>query len=301
MSRTSLLKSLAAVAAAATLTFSLTACGNDNAKENESSAKGTKDNPVTIGVVGAEDYWPTFEAEAEKQGIHVEIRDLAAYDLPNTALTDGDLDLNQFQHLLFLAGYNVEAGEDLTPIGATAVYPLGVYSKKHTSIDQIKGGDVAVPNDPTNLSRALLVLQDAGLIKLRDGGTAFSTEFDVLPESIVKVIPVDATQTVLSLPDVEASVVNNDFLKDAGLKATDAIYKDSADSEGARPYINIWVSRAEDKDNETFKKLVDIYKTQPIQDGVLAASDGTAAFANQTGAELEGYLTQIEEDLKASK
>ncbi|WP_334169340.1 MetQ/NlpA family ABC transporter substrate-binding protein [Timonella senegalensis] len=276
MSRKSVLKSVAAAALTATLAFSLSACGADDKGSAEEGAdtKGTKENPVTIGVVGAEDYWATFETEAEKQGLFVDIKDLGDYQLPNKAVTAGELDLNQFQHLLFLANYNVDANEDLTPIAGTAVYPLGVYSKKHTSVDSIT---------------------------LKDGGSAFSTELDVLPESKVKVTPVDATQTVLALDSVEASVVNNDFLADAGLKATDAIYKDSAEAEGARPYINIWVTRAEDKDNAVYKKVIDVYKSQTVQDGVLAASGGTAAFANQSGEELTGFLKDIEEQIKASK
>lgn len=303
MSR-NIIKSVAALATAAALAFSLTACGSDKDAEATggatSSTLGTESDPVKIGVVGAEDYWATFVEEAKKQDLYVEIVDFTEYSIPNTALTEGEIHLNQFQHLLFLAGYNVDAQQDLAPIAATAVYPLGLYSQKHKSVDEITGGEIAVPNDPTNLSRALLVLQDAGLVKLRDGGSAFSTELDVLPESTVSVVPVDAAQTVVSLPDVEASIVNNDFLGDAGLSATDAIFKDSADAEGARPYINVWVARDEDKNNEVFKKLVDVYKSDVIQDGVLAASGGTAAVANQTGAELEGYLDEIEADFSAA-
>jgi len=305
MSRKSILKSVAAAALTATLAFSLAACSSDDDSPASDTVagneKGTKDNPVKIGIVGTDDYWTTFKTEAEKQGLYVDIKDLGDYQLPNKAVTDGELDLNQFQHLLFLANYNVDANQDLAPIAGTAVYPLGVYSKKHKSIDEITGGQVAIPNDPTNLSRALLVLQDAGLVKLKDGGNAFSTELDVLPESKVKVTPVDATQTVLALDSVEASVVNNDFLKDAGLTAKDALYQDSADSEGARPYINIWVARADDKDNPVYKKIIDVYKEQAVQDGVLAASGGTAALANQNGDELQGYLNDIEDQIKATK
>lgn len=308
MSR-NIFKSVAAVATAATLAFSLAACGSDK-KADESTATGTDStastlgteaDPVKIGIVGIEDYWQTFTDAAKEAGIYVDVVDLGDYALPNQALADGELDLNQFQHLLYLANFNVNNNQDLTPIAGTAVYPLGLYSKKHTSVDEITGGQIAVPNDPTNLSRALLVLQDAGLLKLKDGGSAFSTELDVLPESKVEVVPVDATQTVVSLPDVEASVVNNDFLEKAGLEADDAIYRDSADSEGARPYINVWVSRAEDKDNEVFAKLLEVYKSEAIQEEVLAASGGTAAFANQTGAELTEYLNTIQEDLKANQ
>lgn len=298
MSRKNIFKSVTALAAAAVLTFSLAACsGSDEVKVSE----GTKEDPIRIGVVGAEDYWPVFVEEAEKEGLFVEIVDLGGYDVPNKALAEGEIDVNQFQHLLFLAGYNEETGGSLTPFAATAVYPLGVYSQKHESIDTITGGKVAVPNDPTNLSRALLVLQDAGLIELKDGGSAFSTELDVLDSSKVEVVPVEAAQTIISLPDVEAAVVNNDFLADAGLVATDAIYADSADAEGARPYINVWVSRDADKTNDTLAKLVEIYKGDVVQEGVLAASGGTAAIANQSGSELEGFLKDIQDDIKASK
>ncbi len=298
MSRKNIFKSLTAVAATAVLAFTLSACGgSDGYKVSE----GTKEDPIRIGVVGAEDYWPVFVEEAAKDGLTVEIVDLGQYDIPNKALSEGEIDVNQFQHLLFLAGYNVDAKDDLTPFAATAVYPLGLYSVKHTSLDTITGGDIAIPNDPTNLSRALLVLQDAGLIELKDGGSAFSTELDVLDTSKVKVVPVDAAQTAISLPDVEGSIINNDFLADAKLSATDALFTDNADTEGARPYINVWVSRAADKDNETLAKLVEIYKRPVIQDGVLAASGGTASLANQTGAELEGFLKTIQDDLTASK
>jgi D-methionine transport system substrate-binding protein len=305
MTRKSPLKSVVALATAATLAFSLAACSQDSGEQNtgddtQASTKGTEADPVKLGVVGAEDYWPVFVEEAEKEGIYVEIVDFSEYSIPNVALTEGEIDLNQFQHLLFLAGYNVDAGQDLAPIAATAVYPLGLYSQKHTSVDTITGGEIAVPNDPTNLSRALLVLQDAGLIELRDGGSAFSTELDVLPESKVTVRPVDAAQTVVSLPDVEASIVNNDFLKDAGLEASDALYRDSAEAEGARPYINVWVARDAEKDSELYAKLVEIYKRDVIQEGVLEASGGTAAVANQSGAELEGFLDEIEADFKAA-
>lgn len=299
MSRTSIRKSFAAAAAVAALTFSLAACGSDTEADGGAD-KGSEGNPVKIGVVKRDDYWTTFEQAAEAEGIFVEVTDLADYQIPNRALADGEIDLNQFQHLLFLAQFNVEAGEELVPIAATAVYPLGVYSQKHDSIDSIESGEVAVPNDPTNLARALLVLQDAGLVELKDGGSAFSTELDVLPTSKVTVTPVDATQTVLALPDVEASVVNNDFLDEAGLKSDDAIFADDATSDAARPYINIWASRADEKDNDVYAQLVEIYKSDDVQQGVIDASGGTAAIADQDGATLEGYLQDIQSDFEAS-
>lgn len=292
-------RTLGAASLVAALTFGLAACSSD---ESSDAAKGDESNPVIIGVVNAaaDDQWSVFEEQAEAEGISVEIKDLGDYSLPNAALTSEEIDLNQFQHLQFLAEYNANTGEDLTPIGATAVYPLSLYSSKYTSVDEIPtGAEIAIPNDPTNLARALLVLQDAGLLKLKDGGSSVSTELDVLAdESTVTVTPVDATQTAVNLDSIDGAVVNNDFIKDAGLSADAALYQDSAEAEGARPYINVWVSRAADSGDETFLKLVEISHSPEVQDALLEASGGSAVIADQDGATLQGYLDEIQANLK---
>lgn len=283
---------------AVALALTLAACGGGNGSGDGETADGD-DGPIRIGVVGAsEDHWRLFEEKATEAGFDVEIVDFTEYSLPNPALTDGDLDLNQFQHILYLAQYNVEAGEDLVPIGATAIYPLGLYSRQYTSVDEIPdGAEIAIPNDPTNLARALLVLQDAGLVTLRDGGSAFSTEADVVAEeSRVTVTPVDAQQTALALDSVAASIINNDFLADAGIDPESALYQDDADSPAAEPYINIWAARAEDAENETYLELVEIYEDPEVQDALLEASGGTAVLANQSAEELQEILERVQAD-----
>ena len=289
MSRTSVLTAVAAL----TLAGLLGACSSDSGS----------DEPIRIGVVGAADeQWKIFEQKAEAAGFDVEIVDFQDYAQPNPALTQGELDLNQFQHLKYLSEYNVSAGEDLVPIAATAVYPLGLYSKQYSSVEEIpEGAEIAIPNDPSNLARGLLVLQDAGLVVLRDGGSAYSTEADVLPESKVKVTPVDAAQTAIALNSVAASIINNDFVADAGLNPADAIFQDDAASEAARPYINVWAVRAEDKDNEEFFTLIEIWKDQEVQDALLEQSGGTAVLANQSAEELQGYLEKIQADTAAAQ
>ncbi|PZR52125.1 methionine ABC transporter substrate-binding protein [Xylanimonas oleitrophica] len=284
-------------AAVATTALVLSACGSG---DTEVSA-GSAEDPIVVGVVGAGDpYWQTFTDLAEAEGIHVELRNFSDYQLPNQGLSDGELDLNQFQHLQFLAGYNVNTGSDLTPIGATAVYPLGLYSTKHDSVEAIPdGGEIAIPNDDTNQARALLVLQEAGLLTLRDGGNSFSTPADIVAEeSRVTVTPVDAGQTAIALQDVDASIINNDYVGQANLTAEDAIYSDDPNASAAEPYINVWVSRAEDKDNETFKKLVEIYHSPEVTEGVLEASGGTGVIKDNDPADLERILAEIEENLQ---
>ena len=156
---------------------------------------------MKIGVVGKSDpQWAAFEEAAADEGITIELVDFADYAQPNPATTEGELDLNQFQHIVYLADYNVSAGEDLTPIGATAIYPLGLYSTKYDSVEDIPAGEtVAVPNDASNQARALLVLQSAGLIELKSGGTIFSDLADIdESKSKVKVTALEA----VAHPDV---------------------------------------------------------------------------------------------------
>ncbi|WP_454138123.1 MetQ/NlpA family ABC transporter substrate-binding protein [Microbacterium paulum] len=188
------------------------------------------------------------------------------------------LDLNQFQHIIYLATYNVAASNDLVPIGATAIYPLGLYSTKYSKVADIPAGEtVAVPNDESNQARALLVLQSAGLIELKDGGSIFSTVADIESSSKVKVEAVAADFTASSLPDFAGAVVNNDFVSKAGLTKHQLLTQDDPSDESAFPYINIFAAKAADAENPTYLKLVKIYQeTQAVQDGVLEASGGTA-------------------------
>ena len=257
--------------------------------------------PIVIGVVGAsEPYWATFKQAATDAGINVDIKDFTDYSLVNPALSSGDIDLNQFQHIIFLAQYIHDSGKQLTPIGATAIYPLGLYSKKYTSVDQIPAGStVTVPNDLTNQARALLVLQSAGLIKLKSGGTIFSDLTDIdTTASKVKITAIDANLTPSSLSDAAAAIINNDFITDAGLTYADAIAKDDPSDPNALPYVNIWVSRPEDANNATYLKLVSIYQdTKAVTDGVQDASGGTAIFMKTAEADLQASLNKVLDDM----
>lgn len=269
------------------------------------SGAGSADDVVKIGVVGASDpYWADYKEAAAEEGIEVEIVDFADYAQPNPALSEGELDLNQFQHIVYLADYNVSSKQDLVPIGATAIYPLGLYSTKVDSIEDIKKGDtVAVPNDASNLARALLVLQSSDLIVLKDGGSIFSTLDDIdTAKSKVEVKALEASLTPTSLPDVAAAIINNDFVEKAGLKFEDALAKDDPSDPNALPYVNIFASRAEDKDNETYKKLVEIYQeSEEVQEGVLEISGGAAELVKTPVSDLTKSLETVEKDTAAQK
>jgi D-methionine transport system substrate-binding protein len=256
---------------------------------------------VKIGTTEASaDYWPILIKLAAAQGIDIQTVNFGDYTQANPALSQGQLDLNLFQHLLYLASYNVSTNDTLTPIGSTVVVPLGVYSQKYGSLDQIpRGGQVTIPNDPTNQARALLVLQQAGLIKLTDGGNVLSTPADIdKAASKVTVTPVDAKQTVTSLPSVDAAVINNNFALDAKLDPSKALYNDDPSKPAAQPYINAFVSRAADKDNPTYLKIAALYHDPAVIKAVVDASEGTAVIVTKPEAELRTILSDLEQTVR---
>ncbi|TDW29257.1 MetQ/NlpA family ABC transporter substrate-binding protein [Cryobacterium psychrophilum] len=294
-------KSLLAALTVIPLTALLASC----AGASDGPATGTDGDVIKIGVVGASDaYWDVYTEAAAAEGIEIEIVDFAQYPQVNPALAAGEVDLNQFQHIVYLAEYNEASGEDLAPIGATAIYPLGLYSTQYSNVDDIvKGDTVAVPDDDSNQARALVILQSNGLIELTDGGSIFSSLDDVDEQaSKVKVTALDASLTASSLPDVAAAIINNDFAEKAGLKFSEAIATDDATDPQALPYVNVFASRAEDKNNKTFQKLVEIYQTtEAVQDGVFAVSGETAEMVTTPVSDLVESLATVQSDITAAK
>ena len=285
------------VALTAALALLLAGCGSDSEK---SVGDGT-DKPISIGVVGAsQEQWQVYKKKADEAGIKVEIKDFTDYTTENPAVKDGSLDSNQFQHILYLARYNKDQNADLVPIAATAIYPLALYSSKHKSLADIpQGGQVAVPNDETNKSRALHVLAEAGLLKLKDGTGVIAGEEDIdQAASKVKVSPMDAQQTVTALGSIDGAVVNNDFVSDAGLNPDEALFSDDASSKAAEPYINVFVVRKADANNEKLLKLGELFADKDVQAALQKESGGSAVLVTKTPEELQKILSEVSESLK---
>lgn len=282
-----------ALAALAILPIAALLAGCAGNAGSSDSARG-EDETVKIGVVGASDpYWETYVDAAADEGITVELVDFSDYNQPNPALAEGEVDLNQFQHIVYLAQYNEANGGDLVTVGSTAIYPLGLYSTQYDSVEDIPdGATVAIPNDPSNLARALLVLQSADLLTLKGGGDSYSTVADIdEAKSRVTVTELDPALTATSLPDVAAAIINNEFILDSGLESTDAIAQDDPSDPNSLPYVNVFAARAEDKDSKTFKKLVEIYQdTKAVTDGVVDNSGGTALIVKIPVEELQASL-----------
>lgn len=253
-------KKLLNIVLSGVLLLSLAGCGvGESSKDN---------NIIKVGVVGDNsDQWqPVIESLAE-EGITLELVTFSDYSQPNQALADGEIDLNSFQHKAYLEQDIKDRGFDLSVIGETIIAPLGIYSNKITSLDELKDGDsIAIPSDATNGGRALKVLEAAGVIKVDEAAGYTPTLSDIVenPKNI-KFVEVEASQTPRLLEDVAAALINGGHAVDAGLNPSeDAIYLEKADEGSDNPYINIIVARTEDKDNETYKKVVDEFRSDEV-------------------------------------
>jgi D-methionine transport system substrate-binding protein len=201
---------------------------------------------------------------AKTKGLNIEILEFSDYVVPNQALADGDIQANSFQHQPYLDNQIADRKFDLVSVGKTITTPMGVYSKKVKSLDELKeGATIAVPNDPTNGGRALLVLASKGLIKFKDNAGLKVTPADIVenPKKI-EFAEIDAAQLPRSLDDVDAAVINTNYAIEAGLHPkTDAIAIEGEKS----PYANVIAVRAADKDKPWVKTLVESYHDDSIR------------------------------------
>ena len=266
-----------AVALSALLTLSLAACGSGSGGTSNSDGDGGVIK-VKLGVVGENyDHWTRIAENLAEEGIEIEIVKFSDYTLPNQALNDGDIDLNAFQHYAFLENEINDKGLELTVIGETIIAPLGLYSDKIDSVDEIKDGDkIAIPSDATNGGRALKVLESTGLITV-DPKAGYTPEVsDIIDNPLnLEIIQVEAAQTPSLLPDVAAAIINGGHAVDHGLNPeADSIYLEEVSGESDNPYINILVARTSDKDNEVYLRIVEALQTDEIAEVISEAYNG---------------------------
>ena len=265
--------------AAVALLVLATGCGKGTESSKESNASKSEEVTVKLGVIGADtDVWDSVQARLKEDGINIEYVKFTEYSQPNVALSSGDIELNSFQHQYFLDNFNKEYGTDLVSIGNTVNAPLGIYSDKIKDVSEIKEGDkIAIPNDVTNGGRALNLLEAAGLITINPDKKQAPTVSDITENKLnLDISELEASQTARVLQDVTVSVINSGMAVDAGFIPTeDAIYLEPVD-ESSRPYVNIIVARAEDKDNETYKKIVAAYQTDETIKVIEETSKGSS-------------------------
>ena len=226
-----------------------------------------------LGLVGenSEQWEPVIKRLAE-EGVTLELVKFADYTLPNRALQDKEIDLNAFQHYAFLNNQSEALGLDLSAVGTTLIAPLGLYSQKIKSVDELKEGDkVALPNDATNGGRALKVLETTGLIAV-DPEAGYLPEVSDITENKLNLefVEVEAAQTAGLLPDVAAAFINGGHAVDNGyFPAKDAILIETVAEGSDNPYVNILVARTADKDNPLYQRILEVYlNVAEFDDGV---------------------------------
>ncbi len=210
---------------------------------------------------------------ASKDGLDVRVIEFSDWTLPNAALSQGDLDLNNFQHLPYLQNQVAQRGYDLVPIAKSIIVPFGLYSKKLTSLDQIKdGATTAIPNDPSNAARGLQLLEKAGLIKLKPGADIQATQADIAENpKHLKIRELDAAQLPRALDDLDFSVVSLNYAINAGLDAKKALLREDSDSK----WNLVFATRAKDKDNDAIRRFVAIYRSPEVKAFIKKRFDDT--------------------------
>lgn len=256
------IKPLAGIVAAAGLALALTACGGNSgaATTTAASSSAASDNVITVGASPSPhaEILEAIKPELEAQGYELKVVEYSDYVQPNVALSEGDLDANYFQHLPYLENYNTENGTDLASAGAIHFEPMGLYAGKSSDITNVPdGAKIAVPSDATNEARALLLLQEQGVIKLTDGVGLEATANDIVenPHN-VELVEVEAAAVPRSLQDVDFGVINGNYALSAGLDTSATLASEDADSEAAQTYANIVAVRNGDEDSEKTQALL---------------------------------------------
>lgn len=265
---------IAFVLATALLALALTACGSQgNASKNDQSgadgqnAESTEPVTVKLGVVGSiyEDLWTPAKEALKDEGIDLEFVQFSDYVTPNNALANGEIDLNAFQHRIYLQSEIDSYGYEIQNIGNTFIIPLNLYSQKVSSVDELKDGDtVAIPDDLTNGGRALKVLEAAGLIELNPDAAFNPTLDDIVKYNVgIKIEELKANVIPSTLADVTAAVVNGNYALDFGLKTEEAIYKDTV--LDVEEYWNLIAARTADLEDPdkvaVYEKVVKAFQS----------------------------------------
>ena len=286
------MKKILALALCAVLCLGLLAgCGEEPAPETtapetetpETTAPETEAPELETLVVGASStpHAEILEAvrdELAELGYDLKVEVFNDYIIPNTALADGSLDANYFQHGPYLTNFNAERGTDLVNAAAIHYEPQGIYPGSKTSLDELAEGDqIAVPNDGSNETRALLLLQDEGYITLKEGINASSvaTKMAIGDNPLnLDIVEMNAENIPHSLQDVAFGIINGNYALQAGLTGADALASESADSDAAQTYANIVACRAGDEESPKIQALVQALTSETSREFIESSYSG---------------------------
>lgn len=290
------MKKLISATLAASLALSLAACGSsastdsvaassESTAASSAAAESTAETGELAGTTLKVAASPTPHAEIlnvakevlAEQGIDLEVVEFSDYVQPNLVTESGEVDANYFQHTPYLDSFNEENGTHLVSVGAVHYEPFGIYPGTKSDLSELADGDtIAVPNDTTNEARALLLLQDNGIITLKEGAGLEATVNDIAenPHN-VKIEELAAEQVARVAPEVAFVVLNGNYALQAGLSvAKDAIKYETADSEAAKTYVNVIAVKEGNENSEKTKALVDVLKSDAIKQYINDTYDG---------------------------
>lgn len=254
---------------------SVVACSNATATTNDTESNGLKRVTVAASPVPHAEILNAAVELMKEKGYDLQVVEFTDYVQPNKVVENGEIDANYFQHKPYLDSFNEEQGTHIVSVGEVHFEPFGLYKGTKTSLDEIVEGDkIAVPNDTTNEARALLLLQDAGIIKLKaDAGlTATKLDIEENPKNI-EIVELESAQIPRSLQSVAFACMNANYVLEAGLKISDALYIEEKTSLAAKTYANL-VCVAEKNKNEQFAKdLVDCLHSDAIKDFIIREYD----------------------------
>ncbi|TCL43521.1 MetQ/NlpA family ABC transporter substrate-binding protein [Harryflintia acetispora] len=291
------MKKLLSILLAGSLALSLAACSSGAGESSSSEAPASSEQSASSEAAPSEETGsealtairvgasPTPHAEIlreadkelQKQGYKLDIVEFTDYVQPNLALDSGDLDANFFQHGPYLDNFNTENNTKLVSVGTVHYEPLGVYAGKTKSLEELPdGAAIAVPNDTTNEARALLLLQDQGLLTLREGVGITATKADIEsnPKNL-KITEIAAEQLARSLQDVDLAVINGNYAILGGLKVADALAQEEKDSLAAETYANVLAVREGDEGREDIKALFEALKSEPVKAFIAEKYEGS--------------------------
>jgi len=245
-------------------TLALTGCGDKEA--TVASQPVVDHSKITVGVIaGSEAQVAEVAAQVakEKYGLDVKLIIFSDYITPNAALDEGSIDLNAFQHKPYLDQQIKDRGYKFAIAGNTFVYPIAGYSNKIKSINELENGaKIAVPSDPTNLARALMLLEQQGLLKLKEGADLTSTVLDIVssPKDL-KIVELEAAQLPRALDDVSIAIINTTYASSIDLTPTDdGIFVENKES----PYVNLIVAREDNLNAENVQTFVKAYQSAEV-------------------------------------
>ena len=285
---------LIVLALALCLVLGLAACGGNNTANNGTANNGTANNNtagntadsgdtadskvITVGATPAP-HAEILEVAKEvlaEQGYTLDIVEFDDYIMPNDAVEEGELDANYFQHITYMNQFNEDNGYHLVSVGSIHYEPFGIYAGKTASLEELAdGAQVAIPNDATNGGRALLLLEQEGLITLKEGAGITATVNDIVdnPKNL-EIVELEARLLPDSLKDVDLAVINGNYAIDAGLKIADALAIESAEGEAATAYANVLTVKEGNEESEGVQALLAALESDEVKAFIEETYDG---------------------------